>query len=94
MTEAWSWFTTSGEIESDRADQAWTCHLSCHPPSLTQHGLPLLLSDVALRIISDLMLTGTSALSLIPASLQVCLGEEMEVRMESIEESWGSESGK
>lgn len=94
VTEAWSWFTTSGEIESDRADQAWTCHLSCYPPSLTQHGLPLLLSDVALRIISDLMLTGTSALSLIPASLQVCLGEEMEVRMESIEESWGSESGK
>lgn len=45
VAEAWSWFTVSGEVESDRADQAWTCHLSCHPPSLTQLGLPLLLSD-------------------------------------------------
>ena len=95
MAEAWSWFTMSGEIESDRADQAWTCHLSCHPPSLTQHGLPPLLSDVVLRITPALMLTETSVLSLVPASWQkVCLGEEVEVRMESTEESWGSESGK
>lgn len=95
VAEAWPWFTMCGEVESDRADQAWTCHLSCHPPSLTQHGLPPLLSDVVLRITPALMLTETSVLSLVPASWQkVCLGEEVEVRMESTEESWGSESGK